>query len=367
MNSSEDDVNKLQKELIKARQELHNIRTQLKSLQHIHGKDINKITKTLEEWQSGDYNKCELSSEPSSSKPCKDKEITFKPIGIIHSEFPRIRGTPRQPTITINDTTARLTINKDIFTNPSHSLQDLNQFSHMWIIFVFHENSTHPKAKVSPPRLDGTKTGVFATRSPHRPCPIGLSLVKIEKIVDNVVYFNGVDMIDQTPVLDIKPYIPQYDQPNMRNIDEHENLAINDSDEEALEFQVTETPTPDENLEGRGAPDGEENGTEASAVPSAKDIKVPSWIEKAPVTKLSVVFEEEALVQLRKIEPESASESCRLISKVLQEDPRSIYLRKKWRGAPYKWRIKNLTLTCIFNNEDHTVKIMNICQDGNIE
>lgn len=77
---------------------------------------------------------------------------------------------------------------------------------------------THVRAKVSPPRLNGIKTGVFATRSPHRPCPIGLSLVKIERIVENTIYFSGVDMVDQTPVLDIKPYIPQYDSPECLNM-----------------------------------------------------------------------------------------------------------------------------------------------------
>lgn len=83
------------------------------------------------------------------------------------------------------------------------------------VLFYFHRNdSTHVRAKVAPPRLNGTKTGVFSTRSPHRPCPIGLSLVKIKKIENRTIYFEGVDMVDQSPVLDIKPYIPQYDSPS---------------------------------------------------------------------------------------------------------------------------------------------------------
>jgi hypothetical protein len=82
-------------------------------------------------------------------------------------------------------------------------------------LFHFHKNELgHVRAKVAPPRLNGIRTGVFSTRSPHRPCPIGLSLVKIIKIEDYTIYFEGVDMIDQTPVLDIKPYIPQYDNPS---------------------------------------------------------------------------------------------------------------------------------------------------------
>ena len=66
-------------------------------------------------------------------------------------------------------------------------------------------------AKVAPPRLNGGKLGVFATRSPHRPCPIGLSLVQLETVGVDFVTFFGVDMLDKTPVLDIKPYIPFYD------------------------------------------------------------------------------------------------------------------------------------------------------------
>lgn len=87
------------------------------------------------------------------------------------------------------------------------------------ILYHFHKNSaTHVRAKVSPPRLNGIKTGVFATRSPHRPSPIGLSLVKIDRIIQNTIYFSGVDMVNQTPVLDIKPYIPQYDNPECLNM-----------------------------------------------------------------------------------------------------------------------------------------------------
>lgn len=82
------------------------------------------------------------------------------------------------------------------------------------ILFHFHKNEPgHVRAKVAPPRLNGLRTGVFSTRSPHRPSPIGLSLVKIIEIQDNVIYFQGVDMVNETPVLDIKPYIPHYDNP----------------------------------------------------------------------------------------------------------------------------------------------------------
>lgn len=110
-------------------------------------------------------------------------------IGIIHTDFPEKKCTPRQPGICAN-VTAKIILDNSVFTNPEHALQGLEEFSHMWVLFHFHKNdSTHVKAKVSPPRLNGVRTGVFATRSPHRPCPIGLSLVKIDSIEQNNIYF----------------------------------------------------------------------------------------------------------------------------------------------------------------------------------
>lgn len=110
-------------------------------------------------------------------------------IGTINTVFPEKRGTPRQPGICGN-MIAKLTLDNNVFTNPEHALQGLEEFSHIWILFHFHKNdSTHIKAKVAPPRLNGVRTGILATRSPHRPCPIGLSLVKIDRIMDNTIYF----------------------------------------------------------------------------------------------------------------------------------------------------------------------------------
>ena len=82
------------------------------------------------------------------------------------------------------------------------------------IIFLFHKNTNKAiKAKVKPPRLDGAKVGVFASRSPHRPNPIGLTLAKLDGIIGNTLLLSGIDLLDGTPVLDVKPYIPDYDKP----------------------------------------------------------------------------------------------------------------------------------------------------------
>ena len=98
--------------------------------------------------------------------------------------------------------------------NPD-SLDGLEEFSHIWLIFLFHKSSHSKfKTKIKPPRLNGEKKGIFATRAPHRYNPIGLSLAKIEKIEDRKILVSGIDLIDETPILDIKPYHPADCMPN---------------------------------------------------------------------------------------------------------------------------------------------------------
>ncbi|XP_043487949.1 uncharacterized protein LOC122514894 isoform X2 [Polistes fuscatus] len=203
-------------QLTAARNEINNLRQQIKSLRYMHEKDINNIKHLLELCKNGTTNLESKKRSLEDVKPGTSNEedtLKLKPIGIISTCFPNKRGVPRQPGVS-GRTSGKILIHNSVFTNPDHALQGLQDFSHLWIIFHFHRNdSTHIRAKVAPPRLNGIRTGVFSTRSPHRPCPIGLSLVKILKIDNYTIYFEGVDMVDQTPVLDIKPYIPQYDNP----------------------------------------------------------------------------------------------------------------------------------------------------------
>ncbi|XP_032665305.1 uncharacterized protein LOC116841458 [Odontomachus brunneus] len=207
-------ANHLLGQLNTARREINNLRQQVKSLRYILDKDVDNIKRLLELQKHGGTQSKLISSEEAKPGTSKDQEILkLKPIGVISTWFPNKRATPRQPGI-CGKVPGKLTLYNSIFTNPDHALQGLQDFSHMWILFHFHRNdSTHTRAKVAPPRLNGVRTGVFSTRSPHRPCPIGLSLVKILKIENHTIYFEGVDMVNQTPVLDIKPYIPQYDSP----------------------------------------------------------------------------------------------------------------------------------------------------------
>jgi tRNA-Thr(GGU) m(6)t(6)A37 methyltransferase TsaA len=106
---------------------------------------------------------------------------------------------------------ARLRIKAEFL--PEYSLLGL-EFSHVWLIFQFHLNTNKTfRPKIHPPRLRGKTIGVFATRSPHRPSPIGLTLAKIERIEGDTLYLSGVDLVNSTPILDIKPYIPGCDRP----------------------------------------------------------------------------------------------------------------------------------------------------------
>lgn len=139
-------------------------------------------------------------------------DFSMKQIGWIESCYPDKFGTPRQPGLNPSST-AKIHLDKE--WQPASSLEGLSEYSHLWILFVFHLNTNKIfHAKVHPPRLGGQAMGVFATRSPHRPNPIGLSVVKIEKIEEGVIYISGIDIVHGTPVLDIKPYIPEVEALN---------------------------------------------------------------------------------------------------------------------------------------------------------
>ncbi|MED6185693.1 hypothetical protein PIB30_059553 [Stylosanthes scabra] len=157
-------------------------------------------------------------SQPKS----ENMKLTYypmAPIGTIRSCFSTRNGTPRQPLIV---PLARACLVFNTTRVPPASLEGLAEYSHCWVLYVFHLNTDleklwkHPsqsgfKAKVRVPRLKGGRMGVFATRSPHRPCPIGLTVAKVEAVQENMILLSGVDLVDGTPVLDIKPYLPYCD------------------------------------------------------------------------------------------------------------------------------------------------------------
>jgi tRNA-Thr(GGU) m(6)t(6)A37 methyltransferase TsaA len=139
-----------------------------------------------------------------------------EPIGILESCYPDKFGTPRQPGL-VREAWGRLRISRKF--QPEQALQGLEGFTHVWLIFLFHKNSNaRYHAKVHPPRLGGESIGVFASRSPHRPNPIGLSLVELAGVDGDSVIFKGIDLIHGTPILDIKPYLPEVESiPNAQS------------------------------------------------------------------------------------------------------------------------------------------------------
>ncbi len=141
--------------------------------------------------------------------------MELTPIGYVRCEFPEKFGVPKQPNL-VPELKARLCLEGDCANETS--VRGLEDCSHLWVIFQFHLSQKFSGTTVRPPVLGGEKrVGVFATRSPHRPNPLGLSLVKLDRILFEdgltVLEVSGHDFVDGTPILDIKPYISSYDVP----------------------------------------------------------------------------------------------------------------------------------------------------------
>lgn len=132
------------------------------------------------------------------------QEIRFKPIGVIHSPFKEPRGTPIQPS-SAKGSEGRV----EIFPEYAEGLGDVEGFSHIILIYHFHL-SKGVSLRVTP-YLDDELRGVFATRAPNRPNPIGMSVVRLEKAEGRVLRVRDLDIVDGTPLLDIKPYVPEFD------------------------------------------------------------------------------------------------------------------------------------------------------------
>ena len=140
--------------------------------------------------------------------------MKLQEIGVFHSCFKEKFGTPRQSGLSPS---AYGTIAIRCPFSREEMFKGLHTFSHIWVIFGFHSlKSSSFKTTVRPPRLGGNKkVGVFATRSPYRPNPLGLSLLKLEAIRiekgEALLHVSGQDILDQTPIFDIKPYLPKVD------------------------------------------------------------------------------------------------------------------------------------------------------------
>ena len=130
--------------------------------------------------------------------------IQYRPIGIIHTPYKSPAGTPIQP-----PASKGVEADVEVFEKYAEGLTDLGEFSHIYLIYHFHRSKKF-SLKVKP-FLDNETHGLFATRAPSRPNSIGLSIVRLTGIKENILHVKNIDVLDGTPLLDIKPYVPEFD------------------------------------------------------------------------------------------------------------------------------------------------------------
>ena len=229
----------------------------------------------------------------------------FVPIGRIHSCFKEKFGIPRQPNL-VPDARAVLELYPS-YARPE-ALVGLEDFTHIWVVFVFHAHLDRGwRPTVRPPRLGGNRRlGVFSTRSGFRPNPVGISAVRLEGVCrrQDLVSLNlaGVDFLDGTPVLDIKPYLPY-----------------------------------------------------ADALPLAQGGFAP----QAPPT-VPVSFDEHARAALVRLEAQRADQLASLISQVLANDPRPAYYSEKKEGRVHGLRLDNLDVQ--WRRSSQGIQVVDIVQ-----
>jgi tRNA (adenine37-N6)-methyltransferase len=211
-------------------------------------------------------------------------DVTLEPIGRIRTPFQDRFGIPRQSGLTPSVEGV-----VEIALPWSAAIKGLESFSHIWLIFLFHEHGAKTvRPTIRPPRLGGyDRLGVFATRSPHRPCPIGMSVVPLLSVreatpkerkegIGSLVHVGGVDLLDCTPILDVKPYIPYADSVSTAN---------------------------------------------------------SGWVGEEPLPRLPVSFRTEALDDIQKhfaMQTEAADLYRQQVSEVLSLDPRTPAQKRRW-------------------------------------
>ncbi len=224
----------------------------------------------------------------ANNSSTKDK-VEFNIIGRVNSPYKEKFAIPRQPGLV---TSAKATIALSNNANNEELVRELTQFSHIWVLFIFHGTQQQGwKPLVRPPRLGGNKKiGVLATRSTFRPNPIGMSVVKLDKVtIENkqvMLHISAIDLLDKTPVVDIKPYVPYSD-----------------------------------------------------SIPHAN----AGFAQTQPSNNLSVVFSPQAqtsLVKYRDTYPDLAL----FIEQVLMQDPRPAYKQGKDDGKTYGMKLYSLNI-----------------------
>jgi tRNA-Thr(GGU) m(6)t(6)A37 methyltransferase TsaA len=290
---------------------------------YLHRK-LQKIDKLRQSERKGRINS-EKDNRLKQNNHYKAKGYNLKIIGAIESPFPDRRGTPRQP-ILVPAARGKIKFDKKIIQNPDY-FQEIQEFSHVWIIWIFSENTTVSNknkscsARIAPPRLNGKKVGCLSTRSPHRPNAIGLSICEIISIGKDYIEISGLDMVDKTPVLDIKPVIP-YD------------FASLDLKEISLPMLANTHQT---------------------------SLKVPDWIIESDIKLRSVEFNDGIINKIKPIcNNEDAIRIQNLIIQVLRQDPRGLKDRGSVSNTSYECRLDGLQL--YFHVDQDIIKIDKIDQ-----
>jgi tRNA-Thr(GGU) m(6)t(6)A37 methyltransferase TsaA len=132
------------------------------------------------------------------------QEIRYVPVGVVRSAFTRLEGMPLQ-SVAAQEVSGRIEIRPEL----APGLRDLDGFSHVHLITHLHHGA--PGGLEVMPFLDDTVRGIFATRSPRHPNPIGLSVVRLDRVEGATLHVTDLDLLDGTPVLDVKPYVPEFD------------------------------------------------------------------------------------------------------------------------------------------------------------
>jgi len=229
--------------------------------------------------------------------------ISMTSIGTIETPYKEKFAVPRQPGL-VSSAKAVLTLTPPF--DEADALRGLEEFSHVWLIFLFHETMDKGwNPTVRPPRLGGNeRLGVFATRSTFRPNPLGLSVAKLDKIEikDNQcrIHLSGIDLVDGTPILDIKPYLPYAD-----------------------------------------------SLTDAQA----------SYASDVPDTNMSVLFSERTEFEISK-QQKKYPELKQFISQVLAQDPRPAYKKKKKSKQDYG--VKLYEFNVCWSVEDNVTTVTSI-------
>jgi tRNA-Thr(GGU) m(6)t(6)A37 methyltransferase TsaA len=229
-----------------------------------------------------------------------DQNTSLSPVAFAKTDFPQKFGIPKQP-LMVENLYAELHFKKE-FSRPEF-FEGLEKGQAIWAIFLFHLHGSYLKATIRPPALGGkVRHGIFSSRSPHRPNPIGLSLLIFENLryekSGAIMKVKGADFTDGTPILDIKPYLGDFDRPQ----------------------DISSAPI--------------------------------HWAEKKQKDPLSIKWEEEALISLNKLE---MNEHKKLIEDILKLDPRPTSQRDQvdkifyqdFKNLCLQWQVKEETLSIL--------------------